>query len=219
MKPARGAGRRHLGRGEHVNPDGTRQATKSNQATTMNSDEVITVNFGSMRKKRVRLAASAAVVALAGAGAVLAGAVPSLAGSVRQVPSPVIPLATAIAVPLGVPTNVPPTATPPTWTIEVADNNFGATLITPGGMSLYRQSAACTNCSSISSQYTPYLLAAGQTPLKPPMLNGTVGMVTLPDGSHQVTYDGCKLYLFSGDHVRGGTNGVGLYWMVAKQLP
>ena len=171
------------------------------------------MNIWATRKARVRLAASAAVIALAGAGAVIGGAVPSLAGGSHQAPTPTIPHATATAVPSGVPTNVPPQATPPTWTIGVSDGQYGTVLVTSTGMALYRQSAPCTSCSA---QYSPYVIPAGQALAKPPLLPGKLGTVTLPDGSRQVTYDGTPLFLYSGDHAHGEANGVGLYWMVAQ---
>ena len=36
------------------------------------------------------------------------------------------------------------------------------------------------------------------------------------DGSQQLTFDGSPLYLFSGDHVQGDTNGVALHWRVIE---
>ena len=108
----------------------------------------------------------------------------------------------------------PATSTPPLPTVElVTSNNFSEVLTDSAGMTVYRQIAACSTCAA---QYHPLLLASGQQLHKPPLLPGQLGTVRLPDGSLQLTYNGARLFTYSGDHFPGDTNGVSLSWNVVQ---
>jgi predicted lipoprotein with Yx(FWY)xxD motif len=108
----------------------------------------------------------------------------------------------------------PATPTPPLPTVElVTSNNFSEVLTDSAGMTVYRQIAACSTCAA---QYHPLLLAAGQQLHKPPLLPGRLGTVRLADGSLQLTYNGARLFTYSGDHLPGDTNGVSLSWNVVQ---
>ena len=63
----------------------------------------------------------------------------------------------------------------------------------------------CTGqCSSI---WLPLLVKGSTTPTRDPALSGSVGTVTRPDGTTQVTYYEWPLYTFSGDKMAGETSG------------
>lgn len=117
---------------------------------------------------------------------------------------------------VGQPQAPAPAATPtaPVPTVEVlTSNNYSEVLTNSAGMTLYRQIAACSTCAA---QYHPLLVASGQRLNMPPLLPGQLGTVRLPDGSLQLTYNGVRLFTYSGDHFPGDTNGVSLSWNVVK---
>jgi len=125
-------------------------------------------------------------------------------------PSPIRP-ATASTLPSGVPSNVPAGSTPPSLTVEVATSPvYGVVLVTPAGMTLYRQSGTC----ECDGQYQPLLTQPGQPLRLPPLLHGQLGSMARPDGTLQVTFDHWALYLYTGDQVPGDANGVNLAWQV-----
>jgi predicted lipoprotein with Yx(FWY)xxD motif len=106
------------------------------------------------------------------------------------------------------------TPTPPPPTVElVTSSNFSEVLTDSAGMTLYRQIAACAKCAA---EYHPLLIASGQQLDKSPLLPGQLGTVRLPDGSLQLTYNGVRLFTYSGDHFPGDTSGVSLSWNVIQ---
>jgi predicted lipoprotein with Yx(FWY)xxD motif len=108
------------------------------------------------------------------------------------------------------------TATPPTPTVELlTSGNYSEVLTDSAGMTLYHQIAACSTCAA---QYHPLLVASGQKLYKSALLPGRLGTVRLPDGSLQLTFDGVRLFTYSGDHFPGDTKGVSLSWMVIQPV-
>jgi predicted lipoprotein with Yx(FWY)xxD motif len=95
----------------------------------------------------------------------------------------------------------------------LTSNNYSEVLTDSAGMTLYRQIAACSACTA---QYHPLLIANGQQLHLPPLLPGHLGTVRLPDGSLQLTYNGARLFSYSGDHFPGDTSGVSLSWNVVQ---
>lgn len=102
------------------------------------------------------------------------------------------------------------TATSSTATVLAASMSTGT------GSALYpvytfsadagHQSACLNTCAEI----WPPLLTVGQPSAGTGVDQHLLGIIVRPDGSHQVTYDGHPLYLFSKDAVSPGTaNGVG----------
>jgi predicted lipoprotein with Yx(FWY)xxD motif len=155
----------------------------------------------------VAILATGAIIAAVFVPAAARGAATAPARTSAAAPSPV----PSITVPAGVPTQVPANATPPALTVAVATNGtYGPILVTPAGLSLYRPAGGC----ACDRGYRPLLAAPGQPLHLPVLLPGHLGTVTRPDGSSQVTFDGWPLYLFSGDHVQGDTNGADQDWRV-----
>jgi predicted lipoprotein with Yx(FWY)xxD motif len=116
--------------------------------------------------------------------------------------------------PGGGPTAAKATPTAPVPTVEVlTSGNYSEVLTDSTGMTLYRQIAACSACAA---KYHPLLVASGQQLHKPPLMPGQLGTVRLPDGSLQLTYNGVRLYTYSGDHFPGETTGVSLSWNVVQ---
>ena len=108
------------------------------------------------------------------------------------------------------------TPSPPLPTVElVTSANFSEVLTNAAGMTLYRQIARCSACTAA---YHPALLAAGQQLHKPPRLPGRLGTVLLPDGSRQLTFNGARLFTYSGDQFPADTNGVSLSWNVIQPV-
>jgi predicted lipoprotein with Yx(FWY)xxD motif len=108
------------------------------------------------------------------------------------------------------------TVAPPSPTVElVTSSDFSEVLTDPAGTTLYRQIAACSKCAA---QYRPLLVASGQQLHMPPLLPGHLGTVRLADGSVQLTYNGTRLFTYSGDRFPGDTSGVSLSWNVLQPV-
>ena len=108
------------------------------------------------------------------------------------------------------------TATVPAPTVELlTSGNYSEVLTDSAGITLYHQIAGCSTCAA---QYHPLLVASGQKLYKPALLPGRLGTVRLADGSLQLTFDGVRLFTYSGDHYPGDTNGVSLSWMVLQPV-
>lgn len=171
-----------------------------------------------MKFNGLRAGIAAAVVAAAAGVIVTVAVVPgaALPGSpvqaTRHTPTPV----PSVTVPTGVPTNVPPTAQPPALTLEVVTNGrYGPILATPAGITVYR------SIGNVTSQqgFNPLLAVPGQQLRLPILVSGRLGTFTLPDGKQQITFNGARLYLYSGDHSQGDTNGAGAHWRVIVTAP
>jgi predicted lipoprotein with Yx(FWY)xxD motif len=66
----------------------------------------------------------------------------------------------------------------------------------------------CTGaCTSI---WIPLPAPANGSPTKASGVNGTLGVITRPDGTRQVTLGGAPLYLFYQDMAPGSVNGNGI---------
>jgi predicted lipoprotein with Yx(FWY)xxD motif len=119
----------------------------------------------------------------------------------------------SVTLPAGVPANVPPSATAPSPALEAATSpQFGSILVNPAGMTVYHPAGGC----ACDPGYSPLLAHPGQRLALPVLLKGRVGTVTRPNGTLQVTFDGLPLYVYSGDHEQGDTNGDGTHWQVIQ---
>ncbi len=100
--------------------------------------------------------------------------------------------------------------------VQTANNpKLGMILVNAQGMTLYyltSESGGKIKCSGQCLNFwPPLLLPSGATaPTAGPGVTGTLGVVTRPDGSKQVTYDGFPLYAFANDKQPGDTNGQGI---------
>jgi predicted lipoprotein with Yx(FWY)xxD motif len=102
---------------------------------------------------------------------------------------------------------------------------LGQVLVDSEGHTLYsfsKDSGETSACTAACAKAWPPLLDENG---EPEPSNGTaatrLGTITLPDGSHQVTYAGHPLYGFSGDKAPGEANGNGASafggtWMALK---
>jgi predicted lipoprotein with Yx(FWY)xxD motif len=109
----------------------------------------------------------------------------------------------------------PSSAVPATGgeTVQIADNaEFGSILVTADGRTLYTNSVdtpealKCTNIAC-TGFWPPYTVDA--QPTAGEGLPGSLGTVTRPDGSMQMTYNNQPLYTFYQDGQPGETSGDG----------
>jgi len=98
-------------------------------------------------------------------------------------------------------------------TVTTARTGLGRIVVDVRGRSLYlfeKDTHGRSACSGVCTVYWPPLLTSG----RPAAIKGAkpslLGSIRRADGSHQVTYAGHPVYLFSGDTARGQTNGEGL---------
>ncbi|HET8564034.1 MAG TPA: hypothetical protein VFM35_09200 [Candidatus Binatia bacterium] len=98
-------------------------------------------------------------------------------------------------------------------TIQITDNaEFGQILVTGDGKTLYTNTVdspgdlKCTN-TACTAFWPPYTVDA--QPVAGEGLPGSLGTITRPDGSLQVTYNDLPLYTFYQDQAPGDTGGNG----------
>jgi predicted lipoprotein with Yx(FWY)xxD motif len=100
--------------------------------------------------------------------------------------------------------------------IQTASNpTLGTILVNAQGMTLYYLTSEAGGKIKCSGQclnfWPPLLLPAGMSaPTAASGVTGTLGVVSRPDGSKQVTYNGFPLYTFANDKAAGDTNGNGI---------
>jgi predicted lipoprotein with Yx(FWY)xxD motif len=97
--------------------------------------------------------------------------------------------------------------------IDVNKNSAGVAYLTDGlGMSLYlslNDQPGTSNCTGdCLKQWRPLLASGALTPGNGVSV-GKLGVINLPDRTHQVTYAGSPLYYFAGDQNPGDTKGQG----------
>ena len=98
-------------------------------------------------------------------------------------------------------------------TVTTARSGLGQIVADSHGRTLYlfeKDTTARSACSGTCAVYWPPLLTSGQTVASKGAKQSLLGSIKRADGTRQVTYAGHPLYLFSGDSVRGQTNGEGL---------
>jgi predicted lipoprotein with Yx(FWY)xxD motif len=95
--------------------------------------------------------------------------------------------------------------------LNEADNpRLGQILTDAQGRTLYHflpEKDGKVNCTGQCAGIWTPLVASGTTPTHDPALGGTVGTVTRPDGTLQVTYYDWPLYTFTGDEKPGDASG------------
>jgi predicted lipoprotein with Yx(FWY)xxD motif len=98
-------------------------------------------------------------------------------------------------------------------------SGIGTVLTTSDGLTLYALPAEkggniqCTG--SCATAWPPLLVTGGNPPTLPQGVSGTVGKVTRPDGSVEVTYNDMPLYTWQGDSAPGQATGQGVEGFVA----
>jgi predicted lipoprotein with Yx(FWY)xxD motif len=102
---------------------------------------------------------------------------------------------------------------------------YGSVLVNSSGMTLYYLTSEANGAIKCTggclSAWPPLTVPAGTTSVPLPAgATGQMGVITRPDGTLQVTYNGYPLYLFAGDTSPGDAKGQGLTafggtWMVA----
>ena len=102
------------------------------------------------------------------------------------------------------------------------DPKLGPILVNQNGLTLYQfqlDSKDTSECLSTCAATWPPLISKA-TPVNgdPSQITGKIGVITRPDGSPQVTYNGMPLYNFTLDNRIGDTSGNGYsgLWSVVK---
>ncbi len=163
---------------------------------------------------------------------------PTAAGTPAPEPMPTLesPLtppaaATAIAQATALATLTPPPTvafpvTPQALVVQWEKNDkLGDILTDPQGRTVYtykNDTAGQSTCTAdCAKTWPPVTIAAGIQPWGGPRVPGTLGVISRADGSHQVTYNGQPLYLYSGDKNAGDGNGQGIdnLWSVVSITP
>lgn len=105
---------------------------------------------------------------------------------------------------------------------SAANDEFGAILTGPNGMSLYTfadDSPGVTTCYDFCAiAWPPLLLAAGEEPSAGEGVMGALGTIERSDGTLQVTYNDLPLYYWFDDVLPGDTTGhlVEDVWFIAQ---
>jgi predicted lipoprotein with Yx(FWY)xxD motif len=97
--------------------------------------------------------------------------------------------------------------------VTTAPTSLGRVVADGSGRTLYlfeKDTTTRSACSGTCAVYWPPLLARRVLAIQG-VQRSALGTIRRPDGTHQVTYAGHPLYLFSGDTRRGQTNGEGLH--------
>jgi predicted lipoprotein with Yx(FWY)xxD motif len=105
--------------------------------------------------------------------------------------------------------------------VQVSNNSkLGQILTDPQGRTLYwwtKDTSGTSNCTGNCATTWPPFSTSNPSPTLPTGVLGTLAVITRPEGTKQVTYDGMPLYYYSKDAAPGDTNGqgVGKVWWVA----
>lgn len=100
-----------------------------------------------------------------------------------------------------------------TATVSTTRSGLGRIIVERRGRTLYlfeKDARGRSACAGACATYWPPLLAKGQSLAIKGAKQALLGSIRRADGSRQVSYAGHPLYLFSGDSMRGQTNGEGL---------
>jgi predicted lipoprotein with Yx(FWY)xxD motif len=90
---------------------------------------------------------------------------------------------------------------------------LGRIIVDGRGRTLYlfeKDRRGASGCAGLCATYWPPLLTSGKSIAGKGVKRALLGKIRRGDGTHQVTYAGHPLYLFSGDARSRQTNGEGL---------
>ena len=107
----------------------------------------------------------------------------------------------------------PTTANGQSATVGIANENLGKILVNSHGLTLYlfqRDSGTKSSCTGACAIEWPPLRATGNPSVGGGANASIVATSARSDGRPQVTYNGHRLYLFSGDQKPGDANGQGV---------
>jgi predicted lipoprotein with Yx(FWY)xxD motif len=103
-------------------------------------------------------------------------------------------------------------------------SSSGGTFLTDGGRAVYlwaKDGTGMSACSGACAGAWPPVTATGTVTAAGAAKASDLGMITRPDGTRQVTYDGHPLYFFAGDSGAGMAGGQGSdafgakWWLVS----
>jgi predicted lipoprotein with Yx(FWY)xxD motif len=103
-------------------------------------------------------------------------------------------------------------------------SSSGGTFLTDGGRAVYlwaKDASGMSACSGACAGAWPPVPATGTVTASGGAKASDLGMITRPDGTRQVTYDGHPLYFFAGDSGAGMASGQGSdsfgakWWLVS----
>jgi predicted lipoprotein with Yx(FWY)xxD motif len=97
--------------------------------------------------------------------------------------------------------------------VAVAETSLGAVLVNADGMTLYLfepDTEAATACADACAQAWPPLFAEGEPAAGDGADAALLGTAARDDGGDQVTYNGHRLYTYSGDTAAGDVTGQGV---------
>jgi predicted lipoprotein with Yx(FWY)xxD motif len=100
-----------------------------------------------------------------------------------------------------------------TATVTTARSGLGQIIVDGRGRTLYlfeKDAHGRSACSGVCATYWPPFLTNGKSLAGKGAKPSLLGSLRRADGSRQVSYAGHPLYFFSGDTMRGQTNGEGL---------
>ena len=96
--------------------------------------------------------------------------------------------------------------------LAVATTSLGAILVDGHGMAVYRfaaDSAGHSTCTDTCLQYWPVVAAPATLPASLTGVSATLGTLTRPDGTKQLTVAGWPVYTYAGDTTAGVATGQG----------
>jgi predicted lipoprotein with Yx(FWY)xxD motif len=111
-----------------------------------------------------------------------------------------------------------------TGTLQLARTDAGMALVDPRGRTLYAfaaDSKGHSACTGSCATYWPPTPASALPKAAPKGVTATLGQITRPDGSKQLTVDGFPMYTYVGDSRPGQAKGQGLnesgglWWVVS----
>lgn len=113
-------------------------------------------------------------------------------------------------------------ATGPQLVLTVRHLAAGDIIVTAGGYSVYvydgdTRGTTGTACDAACLREWPPVTTTSNAP-QTRGVTASVGDITAPDGTRQLTVDGWPLYRFSGDKAPGMTNGQGIggqFWLLS----
>ena len=107
----------------------------------------------------------------------------------------------------------PKTSTGTPATVRVTSTSLGHILVDAQGRSLYlfkKDAGTTSTCTGACATFWPPLIAPGAPTTGSGANASLIGTTMRQDGKSQVTYNGHPVYLYSGDHNPGDTNGEGV---------